>query len=365
MPIGTSPPIFPREQPAAAYPIARDDSYCLVRLHGAQAFLHAGMLQRLLKPPRFLTVGTTVQSSHADNPPVRSLHRSETIQSNVPYIPGIGINLTDWLPAGTTDWFKIKVEYSITHASVLARLDKLINGDGLVAKVSLFPSEWAVALRVAGIVAQVASSWENEPAETANFSLNMQLNVSQLQSGFYVAVGSDVDTPWPSADTLSVNAQGQVRDRDGLLPRLSYAVFEVLALPRRGSEAARKESWGQLLQVVADRIRLRTPRTDPERRRANAEWRATLERVCELAEANRSYLRSEIKDVMRQAQQEVEPLLAPPTRLQGTLHADDGSLPAEWQELLGVRSDQELRERAAAYSGLVEAAQSFRKRYNA
>jgi hypothetical protein len=368
MPVGVHAPIFPRNQPAAEYPLIKDDCYFLIRLHRAQVYHHSaakGLLTSFRPQPRFLTVGTTVQSSHGNNPAVRSLHRCEEFVPNAPYQPGWHGNLTDWLPAGNTDWIKVKVQYTITRTSPLAGIIKLIDQNGLLAKLSLLSTEWAVALKVAEIVTELASTWEKDHADVTVFNLDTQFNVSTLQSGYHITLGSEVDTPWPEADSLSVTADGQLQDTKGLLSSLNYAVFQALALPRRGMEAVRGQAWGQLLQIVADRIQLRGPNNDPERRKANAEWRATLERVNDLAQADRSFLRSEIQQVIRQFHQQLEPILALPTRLQGTLEAGDGGFPNEWQELLGVQSVQELQLRVDAYSRLIEATRPFRARYSA
>src|SRR5258708_6003261 len=108
MTTGASFPFYP-EQPTPPFTLALDDSYFLVRLHDAQAFFSASRFTK----PKYLLISSSVENSfHPGSPPVQSLHQVSSLTRNVPCRLGLSFNLTDWLPARTTDWLRIKLDYT-------------------------------------------------------------------------------------------------------------------------------------------------------------------------------------------------------------------------------------------------------------
>jgi hypothetical protein len=211
--------------------------------------------------------------------------------------------------------------------------------------VSLIRPELAVGVKVSEIVGRLLSYLLREGSQHEVFSLVMDLNLADLKTGYYAVLGSQGDAGWPTV--LRIDANGRLTDPNGhLLLRHSYAVIQTLALPRRGQEIAREQAWWELLQAGKEQALDAYPANDQERRQALGEWKATLAQVRVLARKERVYLLQEIGDIIRVAQVEVEERLLPKT----TVEAKGlDMLPEDWQDLLGVRTGQELRQSVRDY----------------
>ena len=235
-------------------PLKLDDSYLLVRIHDAQAFYPAPWYTR----PRYLTVTSSVTSTFQPGTPTQSLHKTSGLRKNVVCRLGVGVNLTDWLPARSTDSLRVTLTFTVTRASPLNDLVDHIESHDLVAKVSMLQPEWAAAVKVTNIVGRMLGGLLGERGRVDIFSATIDLNLSGLKAGYHAVIGSVTDEVWPRslklADGRLVNCQGAGLDR------LSYVVLEVLAIERRGEEVARGEAWWELLQVG------REQRSGPARR---------------------------------------------------------------------------------------------------
>ncbi|MFZ5915486.1 MAG: hypothetical protein ACOYZ7_00955 [Chloroflexota bacterium] len=340
MPTGVGPLQYP-EQPKPPYDLELDNSYFLVKLHDAQAFFEAGWLVK----PGFLAFSSSVESSFQPGLPTQSLHQITTLQKNEPCRLGLGVNLTDWLPARAADSLRVTLKYTVVQDTPFKELVDQMGRIGLAAKVSLVRPDWAVAVKVSEIVGGLLNYFLGEGSQHQIFPLTMDLNLSNLKTGYYAVVGVHGDAGWPTALRLDTN--GRLTDaNDHLLLRHSFAVIQVLALPRRGEEIARNEPWRELLQRGKERAMDTYPTSDRERRKTLDDWRFTLAQVRELARKERGYLLREIDDIIRAAQVEVEKRLLPAMR---TESYDCEILPADWQNLLGVRTGQELRQSVKDY----------------
>src|SRR5579885_3745435 len=111
MPTGVGSLQYP-EQPPPPFALDPDNSYFLVKLHDAQAFFDAGWLIK----PGVITISSSVESSfQSKSPAVRSVYQVTTLQKNVPCRLGLSFNLTDWLPARTTDWLHVTLDYTVVQ----------------------------------------------------------------------------------------------------------------------------------------------------------------------------------------------------------------------------------------------------------
>jgi len=354
MPIGTSSAYYPQQQ-KPLYDLALDNSYFLIKLHDAQAFFEAGWLKR----PGFLTLSSSVESSFQPGMATQSLHQIATLQKNTPCHLGLSVNLTDWLPARAADSLRFTLKYTVVQDTPFKELVDQMERVGLVAKVSLVRPDWAVAVKVSEITGRLLSYLLGEGSQHEIFALTMDLNLANMKTGYHAVIGSPAGTGWPTA--LQVDANGRLTDQSGhLLLRHSYAVIQVLALPRRGQEIARGEPWWELLQRGKEQALDAYYIDIHERRKALDGWRSTLSQVRQLARQERGYLLEEIKDIIHAAQVEVEKKLLPATRIEASGLEE---LSGEWQDLLGVRTRQDLWQSARDYQDALAASRELVEKY--
>jgi len=354
MPTGVSPIYYP-EQTAPPLELELDNSYLLVRLHDAQAFFEAGWLVQ----PSFLIFSSSVESSFQLASPTQSLHQVKIIQKNTPCRLGIATNLTDWLPFRATDSLKVTLKFIVVQDQPFGELVDQMGKVGLAAKLSLVRPDWAVAVKVSEIVGRLLSYCLREGKQHEVFSLVMDLNMARLKPGYHAVIGSQSNQSWPAA--LAVDANGRLSDKVGLpLQTLSYAVVEVLALKRRGEESARGEPWWELLQTAKDQALNAASADTQEQRQAFSQWRSTLSQIRALARKESGYLVKEIQEIVGVAHVEVEGALAPITRVEA---AGLEELPQDLQELLGVRSDDGLRQSVRDYQTALSISRQLIKRY--
>ncbi len=354
METGVSPLYYP-QQTAPLFNLEPDNSYYRVNLHDAQAFFAAGWLART----GFLIVSSSVESSFQPGSPTQSLHQIAVLQKNVPCHPGISTNLTEWLPARRADSIRVDLKFNVVQDTPFTNLVGQLERLGLVAKVAPLGPQWAVAVKITQIVGRVMSYLVGEGQNHELFTLTMDLNVATLRTGYYAVVGSQTPEPWP--DSLQINVNGNVTDSVGLpLHRLSYVVLQVLSIPRRGEESAQGEGWWELLQAGKEQALASYPNTDQERHNVLANWRSTLSQVRALARKEHGYLRKEIDELVQKTQVELETVILPTT----TESHGDVELPAEWQKVLGVRTERELRQSVRDYSDALEASQRLLGHYH-
>ena len=356
MPNGVSPVPYPK-QPKPQQELELNDSYFLVRLHDSQAFYKAGWLSE----PGFITFSSSVESSFQPDSATQSLHKISSVQKNEPCRLGLSINLTDWLPARPTDWLRINLKYTVWQDKPLQNLMAQLEQSGLVAQVSLLKPDWAVALKVSKIVGQLVSYLLREGKSEDIFSSTIDLNLQNLRAGYQVVVGSNSGEVLPTS--LEIDASGNLRNIGlGSLSHLSYAVIEVLVLKRRGREIARDEPWWELLEAVKEQILDAELSSDLERRKLVGDWVSTLSRVRVLARKQRGFLLPEIDEIIAEAQVAVDNKLAPQTTNES--FGIDDELPPDLQDLLGVRSDRELRHLVKNYQEALRVSQELLKHYN-
>ncbi len=355
MPTGVSGLYYPI-QPDTAYPLELDNSYFLVNLCSAQAFFPAGPLAQA----DFLLLSSSVESTFIPGPPVQSLHKLTLLKKNIPSHLGISTNLTNWLPARGTDMVKFALNYTITRAAPMKSLVDKIEQLDLAAKVSVIRPDVAVAVKLTEIVGNLLSYFSQEGGQTEVFTLAMDLNVASLKSGYYAVIGSRTDEIWPSV--LQIDINGRLIGRGGrALTRHSYAVIQVLALKRRGSEALRDEIWGELLQLSKDQALGAASGNEDERSKALQNWRASLAQIRMLARKDRAFLQKEIDGIIADAQLEIEQALLPRTSPES---AGLDLYPEEWQAALGVRTPMELRHIVRDYKDALELSERLVRQYN-
>ncbi len=344
MPTGTSSPYYPN-QPEPAIALEPDDSYFLVRLRDAQACFDGGLLGR----GGTLTVQSAVESSLRPGTPARSVHQTALIQDSVPCRLGTCTNLTDWLPAHPDASLRVTLKYSLLPKSPFDGFADLIETLKPVAKLTLHEPQWAVALKVSETVARLVATATGAAGQKELLSLVFDLNVADLRAGYHAVIGSHDERIWPSS--LSINAHGQLVADGNALSGLCYALIEVLALKRLGSDAVRGAPWWEVLQAGQNRA-LETPSPDDtQRNRELGEWQTTLALARTLARNERRCLPNEVNDLIRTSHVEVEAALAPQTVAEG--HLDD-ELPSQWRELLELTTGRELRLSTSRYDDALQ-----------
>ncbi|MEA5468288.1 hypothetical protein [Spirulina sp. 06S082] len=354
MAIGVSPVYYPT-QPTPPLNLELDNTYFLVKLHDSQVFYQGGFLNE----PKFVIFNSSVESSFHPDSTTQSLHKIFFGQKNQPCHLGLGINLTDWLPARPTDWLRITLKYTVCQNKPLQNLVTQLEQTGLLAQVSLLRPDWAVSLKISKIVVQLMSFLLQEGSHQEIFSCIIDLNLQHLKAGYHVVIGSQSNEILPTS--LKVDTNGYLTDISGnSLSHLSYATIQVLTLKRRGQEIARDEPWWELLETAKDQILDAEPTNDQERRKLSMYWRSTLTQVRILARKQRGFLLPEIKDIMRVAQVEVDACLTP-QRANEAFGMED--FPDDLRDCLDVRTPQELYALVRDYQKALELSQKLLKQY--
>ncbi|MEH2159433.1 hypothetical protein [Nostoc sp.] len=359
MPTGASQPFYLQDQPSPPFNLELNNSYFLVKLHDAQAFFQANFLGRA----DLVTFSSSVTSSLQPNSPTQSLHQISTIQRNTPCHLGLSTNLTEWLPASPSDSsLGINIKYTVLQGKPIQKFVDHIKQADLVAKLSLRP-DWAVAVKVTDIVGRLLSYLAQEGSQQNLFTLVMDFNVAELKTGYHLVYGSHSDEDWPSPQFLQIDADKRLRDKTSgsLLSRLSYAVIQVLGIPRFGQEKFRDEPWWLLLKTVKENILDSVITTELERRQKIGEWLFVLRRVKESALKRGEFLLSEIEEIIAAAQVEVETKLHPGSTAEAAGLGDE--LPDDLQEILGVETEGELQKLVRDYQDALDISQQLLEQY--
>lgn len=341
MPTGTTilMPVAHQEQFA---PLVADDSYFAVALHNAQTYLTMPWLSQVA----YLVCSTEVSSTFLPNHTTRSIHKVETVRKNTPCPLGLSVDLTDWLPAIPDKKVSVTIKLVAVRDNPFGRLTARIGELGLASTLSLVAPQVGEGVKIAGIAGQILSTVLEEGKEDNLLSLTVDLPIHDLSAGYWAALAPEPPGDIPTA--LRLRPGGRLDDpKAALSERTSYAVLKVRTRERRGSEAARTTLWWHTLQDGLREVRrLVTTGGDRERRKAGAFWLDTLERAERLAQDDRGFLLSEIRQIFQLHGQEAQAMLHPTTILEST---EDTIFPDDLQRLLGVPDEAALDQAVAAY----------------
>jgi hypothetical protein len=351
MPTGVSPLYRPKRQPDLPVKLHPEQSYFLIALHAVQAYFAAGWLTK----PGYLTISSTVETSFYPNQTIRNLHQVTTLRRNTPCQVGLRVNLTDWLPALSTGSVRITLNYTVTQDTPFKNLVDQMDRIDLVSKVSLVRPDWGAAVKVSEITGRLLSYFLQEGQTKSVFDLSMDLNLQDLQAGYYAVFGSPENVAWPTE--LWLNEQAHLTGESYLLDKLCYAAVRVLALPRRGEEIARGEPWWELLQTARDQVVNAFPLDNAERRKLLAEWRVSLNQVNGLSRQARSFLLAEIREIIGKAQTEVA------VAMDSTTTESVVTLPDDLQQILGVSTEAELFDSVRDYQDALEVSHQLLEQY--
>jgi hypothetical protein len=334
--------------------LVTNDSYVLVRLHNTQAYFSAGWLAKA----GYLIFTSSVESTYQPGVRTQSLHQVATIEKNVPCKLGLSTNLTEWLPARTGDSIRINLKYVVVQDTPLKRLVGDMGKIDLAAKVSLVRPDWAVAVKVSEMVGYMLSYFVGEGGQHEVFNLTMDLNLAQVKTGYYAVIGSHQAVDWPAA--LAITDQGELRDDKHFeLANLSFAVIEVLAIPRLGDEMARERPWWELLQAAKTEALYSSGRSPGE---ILEQWKKSLRQVRAMIVKDRGFLNREVDELIIQAHHEVEQSL--PSQHVSAEAYGSLELPEDWQDLLNVRTNAEIQRYAKNYLASLDRSRKLRVLYD-
>jgi len=351
MPTGSSYRYYPTQDNPGQL-LAFGNSYFLIKLHDAQAFFSANMLQQA----GVLLVSSSVESSLSQSGPTKSLHKLTSLKKNTPHRLGINTNLTKWLPSIETDSLRVNLQCKVLHGSPIKSLVEKMEGLHLESALSLIRPDIAVVATVTQIVGHLLSFFAQEGTETIVFSLDMDLNLSDLKVGYSAVLGSHTDEPYPNILEIK---HGQLSLPGGHeLTRYSYAVIEVRTVPRLTPDFARRQVWGELLYECRDTALNATIRNEDDRLEALQRWFFGLEQVRAFARKDHSFLEREVSELIAEAQLLVEPKLEPPLETYGV-----DIIPVEWQPILGFSTPQELRDAVRDYQDAVQLSEQLLQKY--
>lgn len=357
MTIGVSPLYYPQDQPTPEFNLEIDNSYFRVRLHDTQVFFQANWWSQA----DLVTLTSSVESTFQPNSATQSLHKISTIEKNTPCHLGVATNLTDWLTARAGDSLRVNIKYTVLQGQPIEKLVTQMEKADLVAKLSLRP-DWAVALKVTNIVGKLLSFLAEEGKQKDVFNLVIDLNVANLKTGYYVAIGSHSSEDWIQPQFMKIDAHGRLKNNsiESSFSRISYAAIQVLGIPRLRQEEFRDEPWWQLLETVKENIFDSEPSDERERRELIGEWRFALRQARDLARKRREFLWSEIKEILGAAEVEVNQKLKPQTTKEAF---SDDELPGDLQDILELETEEELQEKVRDYQDALEVSQQLLAKY--
>ncbi len=354
MQTGVSHLVYPKNQPKPLSELKANDSYFLIKVHDAQAFFDT----HIFSDAGYLILSSIVEGPDRAHPPIQSVHQISTITKNIPCRLGINTNLTNWLPASADSTLKVSLKYTVIKDTPFKNLVDKMEQMGLAAKASAIQPELSVSIKVSQIAGRFFSYLLQEGKPQEIFSSTVDLNVANLQAGYQVMLGSHKKEEWPS--DLSINRERRLRAQSqAQLEKLSYAVIEVQSIPRLGDQSASDEAWWELLQLAKSQALDTSPGSDKERETLFNEWLKTLrQQIRPLSLKARGFLKEEIDQIIQKAQVDVEKKL-----LLGSEALGDEELPKAWQEVLGVNTEQALRNSVNDYQNALTVSQQLLEQY--
>lgn len=351
MQTGVSQFQYVEKQPTVPAVLTPDNSYVMLYLQSAQAYFSAGWLSKA----GYLAVSSAVDSSIDNVPPTQNLHQLTGFQKNTPCHLGLQIALTDWLPARRTDTLRLTLTYTVMRDTPFKTLVDKIDQMNLVSKLSVVRPELGAAVQVSKITGNLLSFLLQEGTEKDVFDLTVDLPMQSTQAGYYAIYGSPDQVPLPKSVWL--DKLGNLKDDGDLLPRLSYALINITALPRRGEEIARGEPWWELLQTAKDEALLAMPMSETETQQIKADWIKSLKQVKSLARKERTYVWPELEAIINTAHQEVSGKLTV-RMMEATL-----PLPKDLQDVLGVATESELFASVRDYKDALDISKAVLQEY--
>lgn len=358
MQMGTSGLLTVEGQPRERLAFGQD--YVRIKIVDTQLYYPAGFFVRAGQA----VVSTTVSASNADGQAqvVRSLHTVAQVVKHTCIHTGLQPNLTAWLPVRTRDAVKLAVTYTVVRDPAFSAVIEQIGKLGLVSELSLFSPQIAVAFRITEIVGRMLDFLNQANREDALLELGVDLNLAELEAGYYAVLGSLDQQEWPR-NTLRLAPGGRFDDSTAArLAQLSYVLLRVLRLPTQANEDYPGEAWWQALQAALDAVRA-TATLDPPAK-VLAEWQANLRQVRALARQAHAFHLAEIQARMQTAQLKVLDLLG-----QGTV-SQAASGPSEifsedLRDLFGVQTEEALIQSVRDYADAVEATRQLLRLYAA
>jgi hypothetical protein len=342
------------DQPAPPHDLVLDNCYYLINLHQAQAYFQASALTR----PAFLTLSSVTESPFQPGQQLKSLYHVSTFQKNQPFRLPINVNLSSFLPARQNDVLRITLNYIVTRDNPFQKLANKMKSINLVSKISAASLEWGIAVKVSEITAQLLSYLLDEGGETTTFELVVDLNISTLHSGFYAAYGSPYNNVEPNILRIDRNNELQ---GDEYLSRFCFVVLRIVTIPALEEETARSRVWWNLLQTEKEKVLLGIQGNNRQKEMALREWNTTLLHVNDMARKDGSFLLKEIRQIIGEAQQEIDAKLKSGQNLEG--YGTTNMYPPEWQSILGVEDGTQLQNLVRDYQDAVNITKELLRAY--
>lgn len=338
---GTTPFQYLKGQPPNQVYIKPGDYYYQFRLHEAIAFVQSSWLKNF---DSLVLISEVANTLHPDIT-LRSLHTVKAIEQNQSCQIGIRTNLTNWLPARSTDSCKITIKYMGIRSSPIKDVLLHLEQAGLIATLSALEPEWKVALKVSNVVGKLTSHLLQEGTIQELFSITQQFNVNELHTGYYAALRCFDNEVLLSS--LSLNSRKQLVN--GIPPRpvkdCSYVMLQVHAIERLGLEVLRHEPWWQILQItkeeILDECVLDDLISSQETWELKKKWQDTVRQARRLIREDKGYLLVEGMEILRLSSKEVFEKLQPSKTLQSF---SSDLLTSDWQELLDISTWEELKQ---------------------
>jgi hypothetical protein len=355
MPTGHTSLYYPKIQPQPKSELKIDDSYFLVKLHNCQVFFQGDWWNQA----DLFTLTSSVESSFRTGSPIQSLLKSSAIKKDTPCKLGLNTNLTDWLPARVNANLKISLTYNVLKGKPIQNFIKYVEKADLVTKLTL-GSGLESAIKTTTIVANLLSFLAQEGEQKDIFNLqNMNLDIGEMKTGYYVSLGSHTNEESIHPENLRINDFGNLESSDNL-SRFSYAIIQILAIPRLQMESFREQQWWQLIDTVKNDIFQENPRNNKEREEIFTEWHLALKYATNLARRQPEFLWNEIKDILATAGAEV--INRFPVIIQTESNTDD-DLPFSLQTILEVETQSELRDLVNKYQDRLKISREILSQY--
>ena len=195
--------------------IQTNEGYFCMQIYGAQAAFSGpfwiGAQNLAITSQINLNLG---DQHNLGNQDLRSILQYRTLEKNTAVQLGFSPLLIDFIPARMKH-VSVSIEYLVDTKNYLKDIVGLIADKNLLSIVSLAPGAAMVAKTLGGLAEKMISTFvpANERRPILQFSGDFDLAAEGLREGYYVILGSHVQTnPLPAKPSLKVADGGTLAD---------------------------------------------------------------------------------------------------------------------------------------------------------
>jgi len=346
-------------QPKPDYVIAPDNSYVKLKLNQAQFYYELGGILSGLVQPASVELVSNVQISDIPNSKLANFQNAFTfpsIKRDEPSSLSLNTDLTDWIPAWKTAKVSFELRLVVVRDNKFQKLFQEIRNRGLAAKAGIVSPEIGIGVGASQMAADFLSYLlEEGKAEEPLPALRQTVDISKLETGYSVFVGSIKDRPIPKQ--LGLKSNGEIRvPSNSTLNKCSFFSINTISLNRMGDKL-KDSSWWQLLNYSKERLLLDAdPNLTPEQKKRFFGYMAELAK--KWAYEDQKVLKKEIESMMQLFFRDIEKKLTPSRP--HSINEYDNYI----KQIIAVENREKLDEMVKDYENGLKLSRKLLKKYS-